>query len=364
MKILITGAAGFIGSKLAEELARRGDEVTGVDNINDYYDPRLKYARLRHFYGIVPDALWGTATVIPATGTNAGEPVVTPDMPWGVMLRSPLHANLQFMRLDITDGVALEKLIATVKPDKVMNLAAQAGVRYSIENPMAYVQANVVGFTNLLESCRRHGVKHLVYASSSSIYGGNTKVPFSESDRVDTPVSLYAATKKSNELFARVYASLYGLRSTGLRFFTVYGPWGRPDMATLLFADAMTSGKEIKVFNNGDLSRDFTYIDDIVEGTIAVIDREGAEGEDIARVYNIGAGHPERLLDYIAEIEHALGITARKKMMPMQPGDVHSTYADTSALTHDTGYRPSVGLKEGIHQFTLWYREQYPSVKR
>lgn len=363
MKILITGAAGFIGSKLARELADRGDDVTGIDNINGYYDPRLKYARLRHFYGIESTG-WPTAEVIPATGSNAGERLTVPDMPRGVMMESPVHPNLRFMRLDITDGDALDNLIASIRPDKVMNLAAQAGVRYSIDNPMAYVQSNVVGFTNLLESCRRHHVSHLIYASSSSIYGGNTKVPFSEDDRVDSPASLYAATKKSNELFAHVYAGLYGLKSTGLRYFTVYGPWGRPDMAPMLFADAITRGKEIKVFNNGLLSRDFTYIDDIVTGTIAAIDTTpGDDGAEIARVYNIGAGHPSGLLDFIKEMESALGLKAMKKMMPMQPGDVHTTYADTSALVRDTGYCPSTPLRDGIRQFTQWYKEQYSPRK-
>lgn len=312
MKILITGAAGFIGFSLAKRLLERGDSVVGIDNMNDYYPVALKRARLGR-------------------------------------LRSP---SFRFIEMDIADRKALPELFASEHFDCVVNLAAQAGVRYSIENPWAYVDSNLVGFANVLECCRHYPVGHLVYASSSSVYGGNVKVPFSEDDRVDDPVSLYAATKKSGELMASCYSRLYGISATGLRFFTVYGPWGRPDMSPSLFAAAIFGGKPIKVFNHGDMLRDFTYIDDIVEGVIRVIDGTPRRHE----VYNIGCGRPVRLMDFIGEIEAAAGRRAEKIMLPMQPGDVYRTYADTSKLERDFGYRPEVTLHEGVARFIEWYR--------
>lgn len=314
MKILVTGAAGFIGSKLMAELLRRGDQVVGVDNFNDYYDVRLKEARCKAF-------------------------------------------GLDVIKMDIADKEAVDRLFAAEKFDKVVNLAAQAGVRYSITNPYAYLQSNLVGFLNILEACRNNGVGHLVYASSSSVYGLNAKVPYSEDDKVDNPVSLYAATKKSNELMAHAYCKLYGIAMTGLRFFTVYGPWGRPDMSPMLFASAISKGEPIKVFNHGDMIRDFTFIDDIVEGTIGCIDREpdpDANGLRY-RVYNIGCSHPVKLMDFISEIEQAMGKEARKVFLPMQPGDVYQTNADTTHLEQEVGYKPHVRLHEGIAAFAAWY---------
>ena len=281
MKILITGAAGFIGSRLASQLAKRGDEVVGIDNINTYYDPNLKYARLREFYGIEADAQWGMAGAIPETGNDGRTAVIFPDMPYGRALQSTLMPNLRFVRMDIVNRDALSRLFQEEKFDKVMNLAAQAGVRYSLRNPYAYIESNVMGFMNILECCRLNNIQHLVYASSSSIYGLNDRAPFSEDDEVIQPVSIYAATKKSNELMAHAYGKLYGLKTTGLRYFTVYGPWGRPDMAPMLFASAISKGKEINVFNNGDLIRDFTYVDDIVNGTIQVIDHQPEISEKV-----------------------------------------------------------------------------------
>ncbi|MBR4433628.1 MAG: NAD-dependent epimerase [Bacteroidaceae bacterium] len=319
MKILVTGAAGFIGSKLACLLARRGDDVVGIDNINDYYDIRLKQGRLDEF-----------------------------------------GRDFRFVRMDLTDREGLSRLFADEHFDKVVNLAAQAGVRYSITNPYAYLDSNLVGFMNILECCRHNGVQYLVYASSSSVYGLNSKVPFSEDDKADTPVSLYAATKKANEGMAHAYSKLYGLPTTGLRFFTVYGPWGRPDMAPMLFARAICHGEPIKVFNHGNLSRDFTYIDDIVGGTIGVIDHVpvAAEclGEVPAKVYNIGCSNPVRLMDFIQEIEQALGVEAKKEFLPMQAGDVYQTYADTTRLETEVGYKPSITLHEGITRFIDWYK--------
>lgn len=360
MKILVTGAAGFIGSKLARELAKRGDEVIGIDNLNTYYDPNLKYARLKEFYGIEVNEEWPLAAAIPETGNDGKTPVVFPNMPYGERITSPKHHNLTFIRLDISDKVLLPRLFKEEKFNKVMNLAAQAGVRYSIKNPMAYIESNVVGFMNILECCRYNHVKHLVYASSSSVYGLNTKVPFSEDDEVIRPVSIYAATKKSNELMAHAYGKLYGLHSTGLRFFTVYGPWGRPDMAPMLFANAIGNGKPINVFNNGDLIRDFTYIDDIVNGTIQVIDKEPQPNKDgvPVKVYNIGCSHPVKLMDFIKEIELALGKEAKKKFMPMQQGDVYQTNADATHLEVEIGYSPKVQLHEGIKAFINWYKNR------
>jgi len=353
MKILVTGGAGFIGCALSVSLARRGHKVVAIDNINSYYDPRLKIERLKDAGIIVPDSL-PRRTAEPATGSDRSRVEYT-DIPFGMRLRSVSFRYLEFIRTDITARQSLEALFEEGGFDVVVNLAAQAGVRYSIENPYAYVESNVVGFLNILECCRKYPVKHLVYASSSSVYGGNDKTPFEETDRVDNPVSLYAATKKSNELFASVYSKLYGIPATGLRFFTVYGPWGRPDMAPMLFSDAITSGKEIRVFNEGNLSRDFTYIDDIVHGVEAVMDTVPAPGT--AAVYNIGCGHPVQLMDFIRTLEKALGKEARLKMEPMQPGDVYTTYADTTALREATGYMPSTQLPEGIERFAQWYRE-------
>lgn len=364
MKILVTGAAGFIGSKLAYELAKRGDEVVGIDNLNTYYDPNLKYARLQHFYGIEVDPSWPLAGAIPETGNDGRTPVAFPVMPEGIRYVSTKIPNLSFERLDIANRDTLLRLFATEKFDKVMNLAAQAGVRYSLRNPFAYIESNVMGFMNLLECCRLNEVKYLIYASSSSVYGLNDKVPFSEDDPVNQPVSIYAATKRSNELMAHAYGKLYGLPTTGLRFFTVYGPWGRPDMAPMLFANAISSGKTINVFNQGDLIRDFTYVDDIVNGTIQVIDHEPARNDKgvAAKVYNIGCSHPVKLMDFIKEIEVNLGCEAEKKFLPMQQGDVYQTNADTTHLEKEVGYCPKVRLPEGIKNFITWYKEVYSNV--
>ena len=342
MKVLVTGAAGFIGSKLMFDLAKRGDEVVGIDNINDYYDVRLKYGRL----------------------CECGFPEREP-LEKGEMCTSTLFPHCRFVRQDIADKEALDKLFESERFDKVVNLAAQAGVRYSITNPYAYLQSNLVGFLNILEACRNFGVKHLVYASSSSVYGLNAKVPYSEADKVDNPVSLYAATKKSNELMAHSYCKLYGISMTGLRFFTVYGPWGRPDMSPMLFAGAISRGEPIKVFNNGDMIRDFTFIDDIVEGTIGALDHEPAPNENGLRyrVYNIGCSNPVKLMDFISEIEGAMGTEAKKVFLPMQPGDVYQTNADTTLLEKEVGYKPHVRLHEGIAAFAAWYKSDKNPLK-
>lgn len=338
MKILVTGAAGFIGSRCAEMLAERGDEVVGIDNINDYYSPELKYYRLRRA-GIEADA----------------------SLPMGHRTVSSKWPNYTFLRLDIEDKGALDMLFDQVKFDKIIHLAAQAGVRYSIENPYAYMHSNWMGFLNILECCRNFNVEHLVYASSSSVYGMNSKVPFSEDDVVISPVSLYAASKKSNELMAHAYCKLYGIACTGLRYFTVYGPAGRPDMAPMLFARAISGGKPIKVFNNGDMMRDFTYIDDIAGGTLMVLDKtpDGTRTPNGLpyKVYNIGLGSPVNLMDFIAEIENNLGRKAEKIMMPMQPGDVSRTWADTTKLETEIGYKPKVTLHEGIKNFIEWFKD-------
>ncbi len=352
MKILVTGAAGFIGAALCEGLALKGASVTGIDNINSYYDPRLKLARLENLGFRLPDD-GNEVTVTPAAGSDRS-PVTYREIPAGLPLRSGKWPSLTFVRMDLTDDAALTKLFEQERFDIVVNLAAQAGVRYSLENPRAYVETNVMGFLNILECARRYPVSHLIYASSSSVYGGNDKVPFSETDRVDAPVSLYAATKKCDELMAHVYAGLYGIPVTGLRFFTVYGPWGRPDMAPMLFSDAIMKGEPIKVFNSGDMSRDFTYIDDIVKGVEGVID---AGPSQKPRVFNIGCGHPTKLLDFIAALETALGREAKKEMYPMQPGDVPATYADTEALKNATGYVPGTLLTDGVKSFAEWYKE-------
>ena len=345
MKILVTGAAGFIGSKLMFMLARRGDEVVGIDNINDYYDPRLKYGRLRE------------------CGITCG----AAEMEWGVPYQSMLLPRCRFIRMAIDDKESLDALFQRERFDKVMNLAAQAGVRYSITNPYAYLQSNLVGFLNILEACRNFGVRHLIYASSSSVYGMNEKVPYSEDDKVVSPVSLYAASKKSNELMAHAYSKLYGFATSGLRYFTVYGPWGRPDMSPMLFARAISKGKPIKVFNHGDMIRDFTYIDDIVEGTMAVIDHqpvaEQCEHGVPYKVYNIGCSHPVKLMDFISEIEQACGREAEKEFLPMQPGDVYQTNADTTKLEKEIGYKPVVRLHEGIGKFIEWYKSDKNPLK-
>jgi UDP-glucuronate 4-epimerase len=333
MKILLTGAAGFIGSTTTHRLLARGDQVVGLDDLNDYYSVQLKQDRLAR---------------------------LTP------------HERFRFVKMDVADRAGMEKLFAEEKFDRVIHLAAQAGVRYSLKNPHAYVDANLVGFMNVLEGCRHSKVQHLVYASSSSVYGGNTKMPFSEHDAVDHPVSMYAATKKANELMAHTYSHLFGLPTTGLRFFTVYGPWGRPDMALFLFTKAILEGRPIDVFNHGNMQRDFTYVDDIVEGVIRVLDRTAApnpgyrsETPDPAtsnapyRVFNIGNHNPVPLLDFIAAIEEALGLKAQKNLLPLQDGDVPATYADVDALTEWTGFKPATDIRTGIGRFVAWYRDYY-----
>ncbi len=340
MKILVTGAAGFIGSKIASLLAARGDEVTGIDSINDYYDVRLKWGRLSEL------------------GIGDGRS----DIEWGKTYSSVTYPTLRFQRMALEDKEAIDKLFDEEQFDRVVNLAAQAGVRYSITNPYAYLTSNLTGFLNILEACRNHPVQHLLFASSSSVYGMNTKAPFSEDDKVDAPVSLYAATKKANELMAHSYSKLYGIPATGLRYFTVYGPWGRPDMAPMLFARAISKGEPIKVFNYGDMIRDFTYIDDIAFGSIQCLDQppvaEQCANQVPFRVYNIGCSHPVKLIDFISEIESALGLKAEKVMLPMQPGDVYMTNADTTKLETEIGYKPRVTLHEGITRFIEWYKSE------
>ncbi len=335
-RILVTGCAGFIGSRLAYSLAKRGDEVVGIDNINDYYDVRLKYGRLRE------------------CGIDCNEAV------WNKEYESIFFPNYRFIRLSIDDKASVDALFVKEQFDVVVNLAAQAGVRYSITNPYSYLQSNLVGFLNILEACRNAKVPKLIFASSSSVYGMNAKVPYSEEDKVDAPVSLYAATKKSNELMAHSYSKLYGIKAIGLRYFTVYGPWGRPDMSPMLFADAMKTGQPIKVFNNGNMLRDFTYIDDIVEGTMRAVDYDLQPNKNgvTYKIYNIGCGHPVNLMDFIEEMESAYGKQVEKQYMPMQPGDVYQTYADTTCLEHDMGYRPHWTLHDGIAEFMKWYKSE------
>ena len=344
MKILLTGAAGFIGHHLALRLLADGHEVFGIDNLNDYYDPRLKYGRLA------------------AAGIDELK------IAYGLVVTSEVWPAYRFARVDLTDYESLDAICAEERFDVICNLAAQAGVRYSIENPHAYGGSNLTGFLNILELSRRHEVSHLVYASSSSVYGMNAKMPFSTADPVDHPVSLYAASKKANELMAHSYSHLYGLPTTGLRFFTVYGPWGRPDMAYFLFTDAIMAGRPIKVFNNGEMKRDFTYINDIVEGVARVIygggpgsAEVGADSSSTApyKVYNIGNGAPVDLLQFVEAIESALGRSAKKEYLPMQPGDVPATWADTSKLERDFGYKPSTPVEEGVRRFVEWYRDFY-----
>lgn len=330
MKILVTGAAGFIGHHLSLNLLRAGYEVTGIDSVNDYYDVRLKHARLADL-GIV--------------GEVSSE---------GAVHRSMKYPSFEFLKMRLEDAEGMDRLFAERRFDVAVNLAAQAGVRYSLENPRAYVDSNVSGFLNVLECCRRHPVRHLLYASSSSVYGGNTKVPFCEDDAVDNPVSLYAATKRSDELMAGVYARLFGVPSSGLRFFTVYGPWGRPDMAPMLFASAIMADEPLKVFNGGDMERDFTYVDDIVESVARLVDK-APESDVPTTIYNVGCGRPMRLLDFIATLENALGRKASLRMMPMQSGDVVRTWADTERLRSRTGYAPSTRPEDGIARFAEWY---------
>jgi UDP-glucuronate 4-epimerase len=338
MTVLVTGAAGFIGFHLSRRLLERGSPVVAFDNLNSYYDPTLKQARLAQ---------------LEVASAQAGAP-------------------FRFIQADIEDAAAVALAFDQHRPQQVVNLAAQAGVRYSIENPAAYIQSNLVGFGHVLEGCRHHGVKHLVYASSSSVYGGNTNLPFSEHQSVDHPVSLYAASKKANELMSHTYSHLYGLPATGLRFFTVYGPWGRPDMALFLFTRAILAGEPIQVFNHGKMVRDFTYVDDIIESLIRVLDQPAtpdpcfdAANPDPAtswaphRVFNIGNSNPTPLMDYIEALENALGIKASKQFIPIQPGDVPATAADASALEAWTGFKPNTPVREGIERFVAWYRQFY-----
>lgn len=333
LNILVTGAAGFIGSNLVRRLLDRGEFVVGIDNHNDYYDPSIKEARLARFVN---------------------------------------HPNYKHLRIDLADRKAIRDCFECYKPQRVVNLAAQAGVRYSIENPLAYIDSNIVGFAHILEGCRHYGVDHLVYASSSSVYGANTAMPFSVHHNVDHPLSLYAASKKSNELMAHTYSHLYGLPTTGLRFFTVYGPWGRPDMALFKFTKAMLEGKSFQVFNYGKHRRDFTYIDDIVEGVIRVLDRPAPPNHDWSgvrpdpgssaapwRVYNIGNSSPVELMDYIAAIEKALGKKAIMELLPLQQGDVPDTYADVADLVAEFDYKPNTPIEHGVANFVAWYREYF-----
>lgn len=349
MKILVTGAAGFIGSKLIPFLAERGDDIIGLDNVNDYYDVSLKIGRLDSLTGIKKSSLTENQ-----------------------LIKSTKYPNYHFIKLDIEDNLNLQKLFEEQKFDYVCHLAAQAGVRYSLLNPYVYVQSNVLGFLNILEACRKNEVKHLVYASSSSVYGLNAKVPFSERDNVDHPVSLYAATKKSNELMAHSYSSLYNLPTTGLRFFTVYGPWGRPDMAPFIFTEAIVNNKPIKIFNNGHMLRDFTYIDDIAEAVVRVIYKpatsckkwdplqpEPDSSSSPYSIYNIGNSNPVKLMDFIQEVEAATGKKAEKIFMPMQPGDVYQTYADTTLLQEKIDFKPTIDIKKGIRIFVDWYKLFY-----
>lgn len=346
MKLLVTGAAGFIGFHLVRHLLERGDEVIGMDNINDYYDTDLKYGRLAQ------------------TG------IEKKNVDWYKFIQSDQYKKYRFIRMNLEDKQAIHMLFANEHFDTVINLAAQAGVRYSIQNPYTYVSSNIDGFLNILEGCRHYDIRHLVFASSSSVYGLNGKVPFSEHDSIAHPVSLYAASKKSDELMAHTYSHLYGIPVTGLRFFTVYGPWGRPDMSPFLFTDAILKGRPIKVFNHGDMLRDFTYIDDIIEGILRVLSHVAtpsatwdAQHPDPAsssapyRIYNIGNSQPVKLMDFITAIEQACGHKAIKEFLPMQPGDVYQTYADTTLLQTEMGYKPCTDIVEGVKRTVKWYKD-------
>lgn len=348
MKILVTGAAGFIGSHLIARLIQRGDEVVGLDSINDYYDVNLKYSRLQR------------------VGIERTE------ISYNKLVNSKEHSNYHFIQLKLEDREGVNELFQLNKFDRVCNLAAQAGVRYSIENPTAYTDSNIVGFLNILEACRHNNVEHLAYASSSSVYGLNESMPFSTSDNVDHPISLYAASKKSNELMAHTYSYLYNLPTTGLRFFTVYGPWGRPDMALFLFTKAILEGRPIDVYNNGNMQRDFTYIDDIVEGVVRVIDKVPAKNQNWRgdapdpssspapyKVYNIGNSSPVKLMDFIQAIESAIGVKAQKNFLPLQAGDVPATWANVDDLWQNLNFKPGTTVQEGIERFVEWYREYY-----
>lgn len=333
MKILVTGGAGFIGSYVAKVLIEKGDDVVIIDNINDYYDVKLKYSRLERL------------------GINESE------IEFNKLVSSVFYDNCHFIKMNLEYTDELQKLFEVHKFDRVCNLAAQAGVRYSLENPNAYIESNVYGFMNILECCRKYNVGHLVYASSSSVYGLNGEVPFSETHNVDSPASLYAATKKSNELMAHVYSHLFDINTIGLRFFTVYGPWGRPDMSPFLFTDAILNDRPINVFNNGDMYRDFTYVDDIVEGTVRAI--YSSQKNIKYNVYNIGNSSPVKLMDYIKAIEEACGKNAKKIFLPMQDGDVYRTYADTSKIEAELGYKPSTPLEKGVQKTVNWYKSFY-----
>jgi UDP-glucuronate 4-epimerase len=351
MKILVTGAAGFIGFHLVQRLLKEGFQVVGLDNVNSYYDVNLKYARLAET-GIY---------AVDETNHTGGKNRQYKEISFGDIIQSVTYSDYRFIRLNLEDKSEINQLFSTEKFDYVVNLAAQAGVRYSIENPDAYIQSNIVGFLNILEACRNYPVKHLVYASSSSVYGTNSKVPFSEDDRVDYPVSIYAATKKANELMAYTYSHLYKFSTTGLRFFTVYGPWGRPDMSPILFADAITHENPVKVFNNGEMKRDFTYIDDIVEGVIRLIDKAPTDGQEhpYYALFNIGNSQPINLMDFIQIVEQLIGKRAKLEMYSMQPGDVEITYADTTRLAQWINYQPSTSLKNGLLSFVAWYNHFY-----
>ncbi len=387
--ILITGTAGFIGFHLANRLLAEGHTITGIDNINDYYSPQLKLDRLEAAGINAEEAMGGkdgeNQAVVSRQGASirsaeAGLPAeiqLSPAAGQPTQLKRqtgalPSKSTYTFYKMDLADRAAIMELFKNGRFDCVVHLAAQAGVRYSLTNPQAYVDANITGFLNILEACRAHPVKHLVYASSSSVYGKNTIMPFSVSHNVDHPVSLYAASKKSNELMAHTYSHLFGIPATGLRFFTVYGPWGRPDMALFLFTKAMLEGKHIQVFNEGNMLRDFTYVDDIVEGIVRVMEHPAAKNpawdsgrpdpatSDVPhRVYNIGRGQPVKLLDFIAALEKALGTRAQKQLMPMQAGDVPATWADTTALEQDTSYKPTTPVEKGIEKFVEWYQNYY-----
>lgn len=337
MRVLVTGSAGFIGFHLVKRLLNRGDEVVGIDNINDYYDVDLKYGRLLE------------------NGISKSH------IHYGKVQRSETNANYQFMKLDLTDRQQLEALFEAYHFDVVVNLAAQAGVRYSLIDPSAYIESNIKGFLNVLECCRFNAIKHLVYASSSSVYGLNEKMPFAENDRVDSPVSLYAASKKSNELMAHSYSHLFNLTTTGLRFFTVYGPWGRPDMALFKFTKAITEGRPIDVYNYGNMKRDFTYIDDIIEGVIRIVDRPVKLNSAPYRIFNIGRGKSVSLMTFINEIEKNLGKTALKRFLPLQDGDVADTWADVTDLEKSLEYKPQVSVEEGVNCFVRWYKKFYLS---